>query len=138
EVKSPTGAPPAPQESRVDSHEASPPSAPAAGASKDRIVAALRRTADALRSRSVEPAEYADFEELLAAAQALRDDPGVPQHERDRLRGLARVRLSEGAALLRRSSAAGVGPGGVVVSRQLLAIGRNGSPRPPRADEVEA
>src|SRR5687768_11511010 len=64
--------------------------------SKDRVQRALITTAEALRSRSIDEAERAAFIELLAAAEALRNDESVPQHERDRWRGLARVRLAEG------------------------------------------
>jgi len=102
-----------------------------APAAKDRIQQAMRDTAEALRSRSVEPAERSHFVELLNAAEALRHDEKVPQHERDKWRGLARVRLVEGADAMRRQLAkkdaaqAGAAPAGADarISRQLPAAG---------------
>lgn len=104
---------------------------PAAPAAKDRLLQAMRDTAEALRSRTVEPAERSYFVELLGAAEALRHDEKVPQHERDKWRGLARVRLVEGAEAMRRqiakngASQAGAAPAAVDVhiSRQLPAVG---------------
>jgi hypothetical protein len=75
-------------------------------ASQDRILTSLQQTAEALRSRSIEPAEMPLFQELLAAAEALRKDESVPLDRREKWRGLARARLVEGAAVLRRQEAA--------------------------------
>lgn len=103
---------------------------------KDRVVDALKKTAAALRSRSVEPEEQASFVELLAAAEALRNDESVPQHERDRLRGFARARLGEGAQALRRSVPR---PVSERISRQLPAQSQTGAgPTSPTPDVVEA
>lgn len=101
---------------------------------KDRVLNALRTTAVALQSRSVESEEQAAFVELLNAAEALRHDETVPQHERDRLRGLARVRLGEGAIALRRSVTR---PVAERISRQLPAAQRAAGPSP-SPDVVEA
>lgn len=118
-----TPAPPAKQ-------TAPPPS------SKDRVTNALRATAEALRSHSVEPEERAAFVELLNAAEALRTDESVPQHERDRLRGLARVRLGEGSGALRRSLAR---PADERISRQFPAArGAAGGGRQQSPDVGEA
>jgi len=81
---------------------ASPTPVAVGGETKARLLAALRTTAEALRSRSVEPAEHAAFIELLEAAEALRHDESVPQSERDLRRGWARGRLAEAADILRR------------------------------------
>lgn len=78
----------------------------ARSASQDRILVALQQTAEALRSRSLESAELPLFEELLAAAEASRKDETVPLDRREKWRGLARARLVEGAAVLRRQIAA--------------------------------
>jgi hypothetical protein len=105
--------------------------------SKDRIVSALRTTSEALRSGSIEPSEQAAFAELLDAAEALRRDESVPQRERDRLRGMARIRLEAGANALRRAQAR---PDAEKISRQLPA-GQGGaagtSPRSPDVAEAE-
>lgn len=85
---------------------AAEPSVPATkSATKDRVVRLLQQTATALRSRSIEPDERPLFVELLAAADALAKDEAIPLEERERWRGLARVRLGEGADLLRRQLA---------------------------------
>jgi hypothetical protein len=74
-------------------------------ASKTRVIQALQSTAEALRSRSIEPQEQPRFKELLDAADALAKDEKVPLSERERWRGMARVRLAEGADVLRRQLA---------------------------------
>jgi hypothetical protein len=76
-----------------------------AASAKDRVVRALQQTAEAMRSRSIEPAEHATFRELLAAADALAKDKNVALMEREKWRGIARGRLAEGADLLRRQLA---------------------------------
>jgi len=103
---------------------------------KDRVMNAMRATAEALQSRSVESPERAAFVELLDAAEALRRDESVPPHVRDRLRGLARARLSEGAIALRRTTSR---PGGERISRQFPAqAGAGGGGPQPSPDVVEA
>jgi len=89
-----------PTKPRVDS--LSPTPVEVGDGTKARLLDALRTTAEALRSRSVETAEHAAFIELLAAAEALRHDESVPQSERDLRRGWARGRLAEAADILRR------------------------------------
>jgi hypothetical protein len=115
---------------------------------KDRLQKAMRDTAEALRSRTVEPAERSHFVELLNAAEALRHDEKVPQHERDKWRGLARVRLGEGADAMRRQLAQPASSSGRVlpaadahVLRQVPAVGGAGAvpgATTPAADVVEA
>jgi hypothetical protein len=84
---------------------AEPPVKPTKLAAKDRVVALLQQTATALRSRSIEPHERPLFAELLTAADALAKDDAVPLEDRERWRGLARVRLGEGADVMRRQLA---------------------------------
>jgi hypothetical protein len=127
EPPSPEPAPPT-KESAAGAQETSPPP-------KERVMKALRTTAEALRSRSLEPEERAAFVELLGAAEALRTDESVPQHERDRLRGLARVRLGEGANVLRRTAAR---PADENVSRQFPAAAGAAGPQQQLPDVVEA
>lgn len=114
-----------------------PSSAAQAPTSKERVQSAMRETAEALKSRTVEPAERSHFVELLNAADALRHDKAVPQHERDKWRGLAGVRLVEGADTMRRQLAKPADKGNI--SRQFPAAG--GAPTSATtqpADVVEA
>jgi hypothetical protein len=71
-----------------------------------RLLTALQTTAEALRSRSLEPAELPRFHELLAAAEAYWQDEAVPVDRRAKWCGLAKARLHEGAVVLRRQEAA--------------------------------
>jgi len=105
-----------PTKSKIDPLDATAEPSPAKTlTSKDRVLQAMRDTADALKSRTVEPEERSRFVELLNAAEALRHDEAVPQHERDKWRGVARVRLVEGVTAMRRQLA------NPVVSRHVLA-----------------
>jgi hypothetical protein len=122
-------------------------------AAKDRLQKAMRGTAEALRSRTVEPAERASFVELLYAAEALKVDESVPLHEREKWRGLARVRLVEGADAMRRQlakevqAAAAPASSDAHVSKQFPAGGGGAfggfgaaaaGPQQQKADVVEA
>ena len=68
----------------------------------DEAIGLLQQTARALESRSIEPEEEAAFRRLIAVAERLKSDRGVPADERNRLRGLARARLRQAAEVLRR------------------------------------
>lgn len=72
----------------------------------DRLLSALKTTAESLRSRSIEAAELPQFGELLALAEAYWQDKSVPLDRRAKYCGLAKARLAEGAAMLRRQEAA--------------------------------
>lgn len=77
----------------------------AAPKSKQRVIRLLQQTAEALRSRSIEPAERPLFAELLAAADDLAKDSTVAVDEREKWRGIARARLAQAAEVLRLQTA---------------------------------
>lgn len=71
-----------------------------------RLLTALQTTAEALRSRSIEATELPRFQELLAAAEAYWQDAEEPLDRRAKWCGLAKARLHEASAMLRRQEAA--------------------------------
>jgi hypothetical protein len=69
------------------------------------VILLLQKTAKALESGSVEPAEEADFRALIAAAEQLKTDRTLLPAERVRLEALARIRLRHAADAIHRQAA---------------------------------
>src|SRR5688572_5528993 len=61
------------------------------------VIALLQRTAKALESGTVEPAEEADFRALVAISETLKTDRTLVPGERVRLEALVRIRLRHAA-----------------------------------------
>jgi hypothetical protein len=69
------------------------------------VISLLQRTAKALESGSVEPAEEADFRALIAASETLKTDRTLVPAERVRLEALVRIRLRHAAEAINRQAA---------------------------------
>lgn len=69
------------------------------------VTALLRRTAQSLEDRKIEPEEQAGFHALITAGDLLREDKTLAPSERERLRALCRVRLAQAEEVLKRQTA---------------------------------
>jgi len=89
------------------------------------VITLLQRTAKALESGSIEPAEEVDFRALVAAAEQLKADRTLLPAERVRLEALTRIRLRHAAEAIHRQAA-----------REAKSKSQTGLPNAPRLPDA--